>query len=50
MAQLKPSCIYLTEPQKSFIKKKSDKLGIKSSEFLRRILDEYIKKDKEESK
>ncbi len=33
--------VYITEQQDDFLKKASKDLGIKSSELLRRIIDEY---------
>lgn len=47
MSNLVKDCIYITKPQKEFLKKNSEKLGIKSSELLRRILDKYIKEEVE---
>lgn len=44
MANFIKDCIYITKLQKEFLKIESEKLGLKSSEFLRRILDQYIEK------
>ncbi len=41
--------IYLTKPQKKYLKKESDRLGLKSSELLRRILDKYMKEEEQEN-
>ena len=47
MSNFIKDCIYITKIQKQYLKKESAKLGIKFSELLRRILDEYIKKQED---
>jgi len=38
--------IYLTDNEHSYLKKEANKIGISKAELIRRILDNYIKKER----
>lgn len=38
--------IFLSEPQKEKLEKQAKKLGISMAELIRRVLDEYLKRQK----
>jgi len=46
MSNMVRDSFFLTKPQKEKLKKESKKLGIKTSELIRRIIDKYFE-DKE---
>ena len=45
MANMIRDSFFLTKPQKERLVEKAKKLGIKTSELLRRIIDEYFEKE-----
>ena len=44
-SKMKRTQIYLTEKEHTLIRKESEKIGIKLSELIRRILDKHLKID-----
>lgn len=44
---MKRRSIFLTDEQHDWLKHKADKSGLKLSEYLRRIIDEYRRKEGE---
>jgi predicted DNA-binding protein len=45
---MKKMNFYLSEPQVEYLEKKSEKLGITSSEIIRRVMDQHIAQEETE--
>jgi hypothetical protein len=41
MSELSPRTVHFTQPQSSYLREESDRLGITVSELIRRIIDQF---------